>query len=359
MPRHDAEYVLPLRWQGEGTHEADVRELAAYLRSLSPLVDVTVVDGSPEAAFCSHQVAWGAVARHVRPQPWAGRNGKVAGVVTGVRLARHERVVIADDDVRHDARSLAELLRALDGDHDSGRAPDLVRPQNYFDPMPWHARWDTGRVLLNRALGHDHPGTFALRRSTFVHMGGYDGDALFENLELARTVRAAGGLERHRPDVHVRRLPPSTRQFWAQRPRQAYDDLAQPVRLAVELSLLPGGVLLAASGGPPAVLAALGLVVAVAEVGRRRAGGRQVFPASSTLWAVPWLIERACCVWLAVLLRALGGVPYRGRRVPRAATSLAELRRRARDRAAGTFGPDEWPDAGRGWPHERRHDLAG
>ena len=99
--------------------------------------------------------------RHLAPEPWPGRNGKVAGVVTGVRCARHERVVVADDDVRYDAASLRAVVAGLDDG-------ELVRPQNVFTSWPWHARWDTGRSLLNRAVSHDHPGTFGVRRSCFL-----------------------------------------------------------------------------------------------------------------------------------------------------------------------------------------------
>ena len=119
--------------------------------------------------------------------------GKVNGVVTGVRECSHERVVIADDDVRYDAAALRRVVALLD-------EADLVRPQNYFDPLPWHARWDTARSLLNRVFTGDpafpvgdFPGTLAVRRSAFLASGAYDGDALFENLELMRTIRAAGG----------------------------------------------------------------------------------------------------------------------------------------------------------------------
>ncbi len=112
------------------------------------------------------------------------------------------------------------------------RTADLVRPQNVFDPLPWHARWDTARMLLNRAFGSDHPGTLGVRRSFLASIGGYDGDVLFENLELVRTVLAAGGRVVDAPGMYVRRRPPTPARFLEQRPRQAYDDLAQPARLA-------------------------------------------------------------------------------------------------------------------------------
>ena len=74
------------------------------------------------------------------------------------------------------------------------RDVELVRPQNYFAPLRWHARWDTARTLLNRVAGGvDFPGTLAVRRSRSSQTDGYDGDVLFENLELIRTIEAAGG----------------------------------------------------------------------------------------------------------------------------------------------------------------------
>jgi hypothetical protein len=72
-----------------------------------------------------------------------------------------------------------------------------------------------------------------------MRTGGYDGNVLFENLELVRTVEAAGGSSLCLQDLYVRRLPPETQHFWRQRVRQAYDEFARPVRLVVALSVVP------------------------------------------------------------------------------------------------------------------------
>ena len=102
-------------------------------------------------------------------------------------------MVIADDDVRYDEVALERTVAALD-------EVELVRPQNYFAPLTWHARWDTARTLLNRVAGGvDFPGTLAVRRSALRGTDGYDGDVLFENLELIRTIEAAGGACSARP----------------------------------------------------------------------------------------------------------------------------------------------------------------
>ncbi len=314
MTRLGAEYVLPLRWQDD----AELGDLVAYLERLRRVVDITVVDGSGDELFAHHAERMPQGVRHVPPDPWPGRNGKVAGVMTGVKLGRHDRIVIADDDIRYSVRSLARTIRLLD-------SAEIVRPQNYFLRLPWHARWDTARSLINRAVGADYPGTLAVRRGAVLAAGGYDGDVLFENLELIRTITAHGGREVRANTVFVGRTPPSVAHFLGQRVRQAYDDFAQPGRLVLELALLPAMVLLARR--PPLLAAAAVGMCAVAEVGRRRDGGRAAFPATSALWAPAWVLERAVCVWAAVGQRLLGGVRYAGQRMPRAGTRVAALRR--------------------------------
>jgi hypothetical protein len=315
-----AEYVLPLRW----TSDEGLDELTAYLRRLREWVDVTVVDGSDAELFAAHAAAWRGVVRHVPVAVAEGANGKVRGVLTGIGIARHEAIVIADDDVRYAREPLAAVVAQL-------RTADLVKPQNHFAPLPWHARWDTARTLLNRGLSADYPGTYAVRRSTIAATGGYDADVLFENLELERTVRAAGGLVRSRPDILVVRRPPSARHFLSQRVRQAYDSFAQPWRLVLEAAIVP--VLIGTRRRPGTLLAVFAVLFAIAERGRRRDGGRAVFPASSVLWLPLWIAERGIATWIAIALRLRGGVRYSGRRLACAAHSVRVIRRRLRNGA--------------------------
>jgi hypothetical protein len=338
----DVEVVIPLRWQDDGRPGLRrATEMGDYLDQLLCVTPyVTVVDGSQPEEFRRHRTAWPDGVRHVRPGPpeaWrpahlrgsagsrgphgadgadAAVNGKVLGAMTGILTARCERVVLADDDVRLSADDVLALAHRL---ADS----DLVRPVNVFDRWPWHAWWDGGRTLLNTAVAADWPGVFALRRSTVLAAGGWSPEVLFENLELWRTLQAHGARTRVATDIVVRRLPPAPSHFWSQRVRQAYDDLAQPGRLAAELAVLPLTVLAARRGWRPLVLAAAA-TVAVAEVGRRRIGPEHV-PGHVSLAAPVWLLERGVCVWLALGARARGGVRYHGRRLPTAAHPLHRL----------------------------------
>jgi Glycosyl transferase family 2 len=327
-------YVLPLRW----TEAGPIEELASYLRDIGAEVDeIVVVDGSPPPLFERHAAALAGIARHLPPHPdLSFQMGKVNGVLTGVRESEGELIVIADDDVRYDRASLRRTLALL-------AAVDLVRPQNYFDALPWHARWDTARSLLNRVFTGDpafpvgdFPGTLAVRRDAFLRSGAYDGDALFENLELMRTIRAAGGAVATPLDLYVARRPPSAAHFLSQRVRQAYDDFAVPVRFAAFLAVSPlAAELVRRHRGRWLGLAALASI-AVAEVGRRRAGGRSHFPLSGSLLAPVWICERSLCCWVALAERRAGGVRYGGRRLPHAATSLRRLRRRYSEASSAT-----------------------
>lgn len=319
MTRLPASYVLPLRWSDGGDRD----ELTAYLSRLSDVVEVFVVDGSDVSVFEDNAGAWGSIVKHVRPDPdLSFLNGKVDGVLTGLRLAGHEKVVIADDDVRYTATSLERAVALLDD-------VDLVRPQNFFDPVPWHALWDTARSLVNRAFAADYPGTLALRKSA-LGPDGYDGDVMFENLELIRTIEARGGRVASALDLYVARRPPPSAHFLSQRVRQAYDDFAIPPRMALWLSLLPVAAWRGARRDARSFALGAAAVVAVAEAGRRRAGGRSVFSPLSSLMAPLWVGERAVTSWLAVGQALTGGCRYGEKVIPRAASSRRALARRLR-----------------------------
>ncbi|HXM05834.1 MAG TPA: glycosyltransferase family 2 protein [Candidatus Acidoferrum sp.] len=313
--RIEGAYLLPIRREAGG-HEG---ELAAYLTGL-PIAEIIIVDGSSTGQFDRLRDALPSGIQHVRPDPQIeGLNGKARGVLTGLQHVTHERVVIADDDVRYDENALRAIFELLDG-------AEVVRPQNYFDPAPWHAILDGARCLINRALDGDWPGTLAIRKSAL--RDGYNADVLFENLELVRTIRAGGGRERVARDLFVRRLPPTSKHYWSQRVRQAYDEFARPARLAAALSIAP---LLVASilFKAPAIAGALMIAaIALALGGWLRAGSRRYFSVWCVAAAPVWILERGVCAWIAVYRRVVcGGVRYAGNVVRNAATPAGRLAR--------------------------------
>jgi hypothetical protein len=315
MTGHDAEYILPLLRRDRGGERALVR----YLKWVHARMDVTVVDGSEADLFAALHDLLPPGVQHFPPRH-RGLNGKACGVMTGIEVARHERLVLADDDVRYTDRSLTDLLDRLDG-------ADLIRPQNVYTAYPWHAQYDTARMLIGRAFGGDFGGTLAVRRSVILAAGGYNTNVLFENLELERTIRCAGGRVQVARDLYVPRTPPTMGHFRSQRVRQAYDSFAQPARMITELALLPALLIGARTGGWCAVAGGAGAVMALAVAGRRVGRGSGLIPARTILWAPAWAVERAVTVWIAVLMRARGGVRYAGSRIFAAATPLSTLQR--------------------------------
>lgn len=321
----EATYILPIR---HGKVDEDLDELTEYLSWLSGQLEVIVVDGSSPDIFAIHRAYWRHFGSHIRPDAdIQAINGKVRGVLTGLRRASFEHVVIADEDVRYDEQSLTRLTDLLE-------QFDVIRPQNYFDPLPWHACWDTGRTLLNRMTGGDWPGTLGVNASLLKATNGYDGNVLFENLELVRTIRAAGGKELVALDLFVLRKPATDHHFWLQRVRQAYDEFARPVRLLVSLTILPSVLSLILRHKWVALMSSVFAVMCIAEMGRRRDGGQRVFPFAASLLAPAWVMERAICIWLALGTRVFsGGVSYHGTILSRAATPERVLLHRYMERA--------------------------
>ena len=317
-------YLLPVKWS-DGSERASLTE---YLRHLADLcAQVIVVDGSPPEVFAANAAAWPFVT-HIQPADCdSAVMGKVAGVRTGARVAKCEGVLVADDDVRFDLPALERMSSLLE-------SFDLVRPQNFFEPLPLHAAWDSARILLNRALGGDFPGTLGVRRSFLLDQDGYLGDVLFENLDLIRTVEARNGTVANAMDLYVKRLPPSFAHFIEQRVRHAYEEFAFPARMASWLGILPLlTVCLVRRRRSPLLAFCVGSIL-LGEWGRSTHGGRRVFPLAAALLAPAWLAERGVCAWLAVFVRLAGGYPYHGRRVVRVAHSKRSLLHRMRRSAA-------------------------
>lgn len=311
-----ATYILPIR----AAHGRAASDLAAYLRALD-IAQIIVVDGSPADVFELHRRAFPRNVEHVRPLAgMSGKNGKARGVLSGLACAKYDRVIVADDDVRYDADAIRSVLGILD------RA-DVVRPQNYFSPLPWHAALDSARILINRALDGDWPGTLAFRASLLPF--GYNADVLFENLELVRTIRANGGREALARDVFVRRIPPTAAHFFSQRVRQAYDEFARLPRLLAALAIVPFAILAFALHRRDWLAALAAASIALATIGLLRGAAYRYIPCYCALLAPAWLAERGVCAWLAVYERArFGGVRYSGGVLSRAASSPAELRKR-------------------------------
>jgi hypothetical protein len=318
----NATYILPITVSSL----RGFNELTGYLlrlRRIAPQLQLIVVDGSPVNVFAAHARRWSRFVTHVRPASLRCLNGKVRGVLTGFAFASHDKIIIADEEIRYDARSLAQMIDALDH-------AEVVRPQSYFMPDTWQTLVDSSSALINRATGGDWPGTLGVRRH--VLHGGYIGDVLFENLELVRTVRASGGRELVAHDIFVARRPANNEHFFGHRIRQAYSEFARPMRMALALLTLPLTVLaiVALRFDLLAVFSCVALVTA--ETGRMRAGAYRYFSFRSSLAAPFWILEQSVCAWLAVAMRLYyGGIPHSGSVIQTAATPSHLLVERIRE----------------------------
>jgi hypothetical protein len=303
-------YLLPIRRVRADGREAAA--FAAYFRTLAEAgCEVLVVDGSPPEVFAAHDSAWAGACRHVKVDPvYKYLNGKVNGVHTGVDLAGCERIVLADDDIRYTAADVERACALLE-------SYEMVRPQNYLAPLPWWARTESARMLINRGVlrAGDYPGTCAFRRSTFRRVGHYDGDVLFDNEEIVRHFALSGADVLCATDFFVLKRPPTFAKWIEQRPRQAYEDFVMWAKTALFASLLPAGLALGLLKGAGAALVFAALVAVVSTLlalrGLLRDRAYRFFPARTALYAPLWVLERALSVYWAFYWRVrYGGYPF-------------------------------------------------
>lgn len=303
-------YLLPIRRSVFSAVEA--QELASYFESLGAAdCEVIVVDGSPPDVFEQHRALWAPLVRHEAVDRRFGyMNDKVNGIHTGVERASCEKIVLADDDIRYAPGDVARICTLLD-------EFEMVRPQNYLKPLPWWARMEAARMLINRAtlLTGDYPGTCAFRRSAMLRVGHYDGDVLFDNEEIIRHFAAAGASIDYAIDFFIRKRPPQHSKWKEQRPRQAYEDFGLRAKTALFVSLPIVVFLGAICAGMVGLLLCIALITlvasAVAVLGRARGEAVKFFPAYIPLYASLWVFERsASTYWALYWYFRHGGYPF-------------------------------------------------
>lgn len=271
---------------------------------------VLVIDGSPPDVFAAHRRVWDGVCAHAPVDPQHKYlNGKVNGIHTGVAIAAHERIILADDDIRYTPADVRRMIGLL-ADY------EMVRPQNYLRPLPLWARTESARMLINRAwiAEGDYPGTLGVRRGAMLRVGHYDGDVLFDNEEIVRHFRAHGANIYYARDFFILKRPPTFRKWLEQRPRQAYEDFVMRAKTAF-FALLPLALaliwLMAGWRWSFAFVVAVALgAVMLAARGLGDGAGR-FFPAWLSLYAPLWVTERVVSTYWAFYWRvAHGGYPF-------------------------------------------------
>ena len=303
-------YLLPLR--RKDFCAAETEEWASYVEMLAKAgCEVLVVDGSPSEVFHQHHLALNNRCQHVGVDRSFGYlNDKVNGIHTGLQLASSEKIILADDDIRYNSANVQQVVEML-------QSHDVVRPQNFLKPLPWWAKMESARMLVNRALlkAADYPGTCAFTRTAMREAGHYDGDVLFDNEEIIRHFARKGFSINYAVDLFIEKRAPTLRKWWEQRPRQAYEDFEMRTKTIAFAALIPliAALLIFASKGTILITLLLFVLAstALAAHGRARGQAAEFFPLSSCAWTPLWMLERSMSTYLAFYWRLTrGGYPF-------------------------------------------------
>lgn len=272
--------------------------------------EVIVVDGSPPDVFAQNAEQWRGLCRHAPVDPqYKYLNGKVNGIHTGVRLAAHNRIILADDDIRYapdDARRMGDLLVRY----------DMVRPQNYFRPLPFWARTESARMLINRAWisEGDYSGTLGVTRDAMLRVGHYDGDVLFDNEEIVHHFRSKGAHIKYARDFFIQKLPSTFEKWIEQRPRQAYEDFVMRVKTIFFL-VLPVDLILTWIIGGWRLASIYILIIALGSIFTAARGlgdgALRYFSPLTIFYAPLWIAERSFSTyWAFYWYFTRGGYPF-------------------------------------------------
>lgn len=280
-------YVVPI--QKAAGCIGDIRSLAAYLSAVGVAdCDVVVLDGSSPEVFEEHHDVLRWVARHLAVPPGCDR----------VRFAAEsvacEKVIVAGEEVRYGPEDVERMCALLD-EH------EVVEPQDYFDPLPWWGGIEAGRMLVHRGIEPypDHGATFGFRRSSLRGLRGFD---LEGGEDPVRRLAAQGAEVFSASDVFIQRTPPAFQDWLRDRPRQADDDFAMPVKSAFFFAFLPMTIILALLGGLRIAGGYAGAVAFASTVLalRGRIGASRFFPLRACLFAPVWVLERSMSVYWAL-----------------------------------------------------------
>jgi hypothetical protein len=306
----DCTYLLPFR--RAVFDEVEAAKLSRYLQKIvKARCEVIVIDGSPPDVLAQNKRALGEGCRHEAVDPrYRYLNDKVNGVHTGVALASFPKIILADDDIRYTAEQIAQILQLLD-------VYEVVRPQNFLRPLPWWAKVEAARMLINRATlrAADYPGTCAFRRTALLACGQYDGDVLFDNEEIIRHFAQHGCAIAYANDLFVRKRPPSLRKWLEQRPRQAYEDFGMRGKTAIFFGLPWLLMAVALRFGLRGILSFVAIIslgsIFIASRGRARGSAAGFFPLQCCFFALLWVIERMFSTyWALYWFLSRGGYPF-------------------------------------------------
>ena len=302
-------YLLTIRRMRFDSVEAE--DFKTYFSMLAASgCEVLVIDGSPPEVFAEYEKPWKNSCHHSPvDSQYKYLNGKVNGIHTGVAIAEHDRIILADDDIRYtpdDVRRMADLLEDY----------ELVRPQNYFQPLPVWACMEAARMLINRCwiAEGDYSGTLGVRRNAMLRVGHYDGDVLFDNEEIVRHFRLKGAKIKYARDFFLLKLPASFSKWIEQRPRQAYEDFVMRAKTLFFLSLPVTLILTYWSAGWRlsliyAAIISIGSVI-TAACGLND-GATRFFPLSTIFYAPLWIAERSVSTyWALYWYFTRGGYPF-------------------------------------------------
>jgi hypothetical protein len=279
--------------------EAELRDLASYLSTLSIDCDVVVLETGDRGCVEGHASVLRWVSRYlIARREYFSLTGELDLLRAASSVARCQKVIVASHGDRYTPDALERVCQQLD-------RHEVVLPSSYYEPLPWWAGIDTANLLMHRAIddGVEPGATLGFRRSVVRSLRLIRFLEPFEH-DVQRLL-TAGAEVAPVPDAVVRRKPSDLRSWLSERAAVAAADFRAAPRAILFLSLLPLFLLLSLTGNVAlAFTCVLLLSASVTLLGARGWWlAREHVPFRACLFAPLALLERSCSVYIVLAMR--------------------------------------------------------
>lgn len=303
----------------------DVIEFVKYIHYLSDQMthyeyEIIISNESDDEVFdyINNEMKNRTKVKHIMPDPTyrTGANDKLNGIYAALEYCTYEKILLIDDHYRVSKNTLEQLIPFYE-------IYDCFKMMPKFDKFPVSALLDLCGMYIINILDpkKQYCGHLCFNKTHITKFGFPSRDSLFDELAIETHLKKNKCSTGYLKNVALEAVQNiSTKRFWEQRIRYAYENMALPIRFAIYLSILPILISLLIMNPLLAVCFAISLSMAVlllAFIGQMIYGKKNV-PRFSFLLSPIWFWFYPFTSWIAIVKYFSGGVMFGGRKIKKA-----------------------------------------
>lgn len=251
-----------------------------------------------------------------RVEARTGANDKSNGVCEAFKYAKYDNILLVDDHFRLNRETIIKLEKYFD-------KYDVFKCMPKFEKYKLSVLIDLCGMFVINILDYrkQYCGHLAFKKSQFEKCGLPCRDALFDEFAFEKHLRKNGYNVGFVRDVSIDAVQEiTTKRFFEQRVRYAYENLAMPFRFLLYMLILPlliSCAIIDVKVAENLIIACTAGVTVIALIGQVLYG-RDICPKYTFLLSPIWFWFYPVTTWMALVCFFNGGVSFGGNKVKKA-----------------------------------------